>query len=187
MSFLEIFGIAVGLAMDAMSVAIATSLMLGRVNAGQVFRFAFNFGLFQGAMPILGWFAGRGIEQYIQAWDHWVAFLLLAGIGLKAIIETLKGNENVAGVPDPTVGVTLYVLAIATSIDALAVGLNFGILEVPVWWPSVVIALVTAGLTTAGMLLSRYINTNARKAMQIFGGLVLIGIGVRILIEHMIS
>ncbi len=187
MSFLEILGIAVGLAMDAMSVAIATSLMLGRVNAGQVFRFAFTFGLFQGAMPIIGWFAGRGIESYIEAWDHWVAFALLAGIGSKAIYETLTGNDNIAGVPDPTIGITLYVLAVATSIDALAVGLNFGILDVSVWIPSLVIAIVTAGLTTAGMLLSRFINTRARKSLQILGGLILIGIGLKILIEHLFS
>lgn len=186
MSILEIFGIAVGLAIDAMSVAIAVSLMLGRVNGLQVFRFAFCFGLFQGIMPIIGWFAGSGLERFISTWDHWIAFLLLLFIGVKGIIEAFKDDEAMSSKTDPTLGWTLLILSIATSIDALAVGLNFGILNVSVWFPALIIALVTAALTTGGMLLSRFISTRLRKAMQIFGGSVLILIGLKILYEHLV-
>jgi len=185
MSFLVILGISVGLAIDAMSVAIATSLMLGRVTAGQVFRFAFSFGLFQGVMPILGWYAGREIEVYIRDFDHWVAFALLAAIGAKGIIESFRSDGDSAITSDPTKGVTLLVLSVATSIDALAVGLNFGILEQDIWFPALVIGVVTAGLTIAGMLLSRLITDKARRSMQVFGGLVLIAIGIKILVEHL--
>jgi putative Mn2+ efflux pump MntP len=187
LSLIEIIGIAVGLAIDAMSVAIAVSLMLGRVNAGHIFRFAFFFGLFQGLMPIIGWALGSGIEQFISAWDHWVAFILLAMIGLKGIHEALKGEDGFSGTSDPTRGWPLLVLSVATSIDALAVGLNFGVLNVSVWIPALVIALVTAGLTTAGMLLSSFISPRLKKYMQIFGGLVLIAIGLKILIESLFA
>lgn len=186
MGILEILGIAVGLAIDAMSVAIAVSLMLGRVNGRQVFRFAFCFGLFQGIMPIIGWFAGSGLEHFISAWDHWIAFLLLLFIGMKGILEAFRKDEGMSSKTDPTRGWTLLILSIATSIDALAVGLNFGILQVSVWFPALIIALVTAALTTGGMLLSRFISTRLRKAMQIFGGCVLILIGIKILYDHMV-
>ncbi len=187
MSLFEITGIAIGLAIDAMSVAIAVSLMLGRVNAGQIFRFTFCFGLFQGIMPVIGWLLGSGIERFISTWDHWVAFALLLAIGVKAIRDALKGDDAIDASSDPTRGPTLILLSIATSIDALAVGLNFGLLNVSVWLPAVVIALITAGLTLAGMLLSRFITSRLKKYMQIFGGVVLIGIGLKILLEHLIG
>ena len=187
MNFIIILGIAVGLAIDAMSVAIATSLMLGRVYKGQIFRFAFFFGLFQGVMPIIGWFAGAGIESYISTWDHWIAFILLLLIGVKSIREAFKGDDGISLVSDPTRGLTLIILSIATSIDALAVGLNFGILEVPILIPALTIALTTAVLTTAGMLLSKLITSRARQTIQIAGGGVLILIGAKILIEHLVA
>lgn len=187
MSLLEITGIAVGLAIDAMSVAIAVSLMLGRVNAGQVFRFAFCFGFFQGMMPVIGWLLGSGIERFISTWDHWVAFALLLVIGLKAVRDALKGDDSARTISDPTRGFTLLILSIATSIDALAVGLNFGLLNVNIYLPAAVIALITAGLTASGMLLSRFITSRLKKYMQIFGGIVLIAIGLKILLEHIIN
>lgn len=185
MSVVEILGIAIALAIDAMSVAIAVSLMLGRVSRQQVFRFSFFFGLFQGGMPILGWYAGSGLEQFISVWDHWIAFLLLLFIGVKGIMEAFKGKDSMFSASDPTRGWTLLILSVATSIDALAVGLNFGLLNVTVWFPALLIALVTAGLTTAGMLLSRFISPRLKKHLQIMGGGVLIAIGLKILIEHL--
>jgi len=187
MILIELTGIAIGLAIDAMSVAIATSLILGRPNFGQVFRFAFFFGLFQAGMPVIGWFAGQSIESLIRTWDHWLAFTLLAAIGVKAIYEALKGDENGMMSGDPTRGLPLLVLSVATSIDAFAVGLNFGILEVNIWFPALIIGVITAALTTAGMLFGKLITSKARHVMQIFGGLVLIAIGVKILIEHLVE
>lgn len=185
MSLLVILGIAIGLSMDAMSVAIATSLMLGRPTAGQIFRFAFSFGLFQALMPVAGWFAGREIEPYIRTWDHWVAALLLFFIGGKAIIEALRKGERASGSSDPTRGASLLLLSVATSIDALAVGLNFGLLDVPIWYPAPIIGVVTASLVTLGMLLSGLIGRGARRSLQVAGGLILVAIGLKILVEHL--
>jgi putative Mn2+ efflux pump MntP len=179
-----VIGIAVGLAMDATAVAIATSIMLGRVNGRQVFRFAFHFGLFQAAMPVIGWLAGRGLREYIESWDHWMAFALLTLIGGKAIIDVFRGEEEDAKVPDPTRGLSLIVLSIATSIDALAVGLSLALLQVTIWYPAAVIGVVTAGLTVCGMLLGSRVGQRFGLRVRVLGGVILIGIGLKILIEH---
>src|SRR5512140_3851208 len=120
MNFLEILGIAVGLAMDATAVSIATSVALARVHWRQVFRFAFHFGLFQMLMPVAGWALGHGFERYITTWDHRVAFVLLSAIGGKAVYSALCGGEEALAQRDPTRGWSLVGLSVATSIDALA-------------------------------------------------------------------
>jgi putative Mn2+ efflux pump MntP len=104
MSFLVILGIAVGLALDAFAVAVASSASLGRVTGAQVFRLAFHFGLFQAVMPLVGWLAGRGLEAYIAGWDHWLAFALLAFVGGKAIVTALRGGGAFAAGPEPVEG-----------------------------------------------------------------------------------
>jgi len=190
MSLLTVFGVALGLAMDATAVAITTSTSLGHVTQRQIFRFAFHFGLFQTVMPVLGWITGHGFAEYIEAWDHWVAFGLLSLIGGKELVETLKRDHDVRQTrADPTRGWTLLALSIATSIDALAVGLSFGMLETPIVVPSVIIGVVTAALTTAGMVAGARLGTRlgARfgQWMRILGGLVLIFIGVKILVAHL--
>ena len=138
MSLIAVIGIAIGLAMDATAVAIGTSVLLGRVNGRQVFRFSFHFGLFQAGMPVLGWLAGRGLSSYIEAWDHYVAFGLLAAIGGKAIFDVLNGDDDNTSVTDPTRGLSLIILSVATSIDALAVGLSLAVLQVTIWYPAAV-------------------------------------------------
>lgn len=192
MGLLAIIGIAVGLALDAFAVAVAASASLGRVTGGQVFRFAFHFGLFQAGMPLIGWLAGRGLERYIETWDHWLAFGLLVFIGGKAIVTALRSkgasqhDAPVAAAPtnDPTRGLTLLMLSVATSIDALAVGLSLGVLEVAIWYPALIIGVVTAGLTVIGMLIGSRLGALFGRWTEIVGGLVLIGIGVKILIQH---
>ena len=179
MSFVTVMGIALGLAMDATAVAIGTSVALGRVSARQVFRFSFHFGLFQAAMPVVGWFAGRGLEAYIRAWDHWVAFGLLALIGGKALYEALRVEAGEESTRDPTRGWT------ATSIDALAAGISFAVVDVTIWYPAAVIGVVTAALTLLGMLFGSRIGSRAGRRMRALGGLVLVGIGVKILVEHL--
>lgn len=177
--------IALGLAMDAFSVAIATSVRFSSVTKRQVFRFAFHFGLFQAMMPAIGWAAGRSVEPYIRAWDHWLAFALLAGIGGKALYQAFHSDLE-AGTPanDPTRGYSLVILSVATSIDALAVGLTFAFINVELWYPCLVIGVVTAFLTTAGMLLGAQLGARFGKRVEIAGGLILIGIGIKIVIEH---
>src|SRR5512136_898709 len=123
--------------MDAFAVSIAASVSLGKVSRGQLFRFSFHFGLFQAFMPFLGWLAGTSIARYIYAWDHWVAFTLLALVGGKAIYEACRESESDAKPTpkDPTRGWSLIVLSVATSIDALAVGLSFALLHITIWYP----------------------------------------------------
>jgi manganese efflux pump family protein len=178
-------GIAVGLAMDAFAVAIASSVVLGRVSARQVFRFTFHFGLFQALMPILGWLLGRSVAGYISTWDHWAACALLTVIGVKAIYQALAQPPDDRAPADPTRGYSLVMLSVATSIDALAVGLSFAMLGVPVWIPSAVIGVITGALTALGMLLGSRLGQRFGTRMEIIGGCVLIAIGVKIVFEHL--
>lgn len=179
-------GLGVGLAMDAFAVATSTSLMLRQVSKRQVFRFGFHFGLFQAMMPIIGWFAGKTVHEYIAAWDHWVAFGLLAFIGFKAIVDTILRGEEPALEHDPTRGLSLVVFSVATSIDALAVGLSLALVGVAIWTPALVIGVVTSLLTTLGMLIGARIGARLGRGAAIFGGVVLILIGVRILVSHLV-
>jgi putative Mn2+ efflux pump MntP len=182
MPFAVIVGIAVGLAMDAFSVAAATSVRLRPVSRRQVFRFAFHFGLFQALMPALGWGLGRSVQQFVDTWDHWVAFGLLAAVGLRAIWSALGPQDDAAcAVEDPTRGWSLVALSIATSIDAMAVGLSFAFLRTGIWYPCVVIGLITAVLTVTGMLVGSHLGAKLGARVELAGGLVLILIGIKIL------
>ena len=179
--------IAVGLAMDAFAVALAVGANLQYVSFRQFFRLSFHFGLFQAMMPVLGWFAGQGALSYVAAWDHWVVFGLLGFIGLKAIVEALrKGEQTPASAQaDPTRGLSLVALSTATSIDALAVGFSFSMLQVKVWYPSVVIGFITAALTTLGLGLGSKTRARYGRAVEVAGGVILIGIGVKVLADHL--
>lgn len=184
MTLIAVLGIAVGLAMDATAVAIATSVRLGRVSRRQVFRFAFHFALFQAVMPVMGWFAGRGLKEYIESWDHWVAFVLLGLIGGKAIVDVFREEDGDTDVSDPTRGFSLIALSVATSIDALAVGLSFAVLKVEIWYPALVIGVVTAALTVLGMLVGARLGRRFGLRVRVLGGVILIAIGIKILVEH---
>ncbi len=188
MSSLTILLIAVGLAMDTFAVAIAVSVLLDSLTGRHVFRLAFHCGLFQALMPILGWFAGLQVGWLIAGWDHWVAFGLLGCIGGKAIYEALSrgGNRSAARLArsDPTRGLSLVGLSVATSLDALAVGLSLAMLRVTIWYPSLIIGLVAFALTGAGMLLGRQLGKRFGQQVEICGGLVLILIGLKIVLEH---
>lgn len=180
-----LLAIALGLAMDAFAVAIGASVLLGRVTGRQRFRLAFHFGLFQALMPIMGWAAGSTVEEAIRAWDHWVAFGLLAFIGVRAIVESFKTNKDGAHRADPSRGVSLIVLSVATSIDALAVGLSFGVLGVDIWTPALVIGLVAGAMTLLGLVLGARLGALFGRRMEAVGGLVLLLIGAHILWEHL--
>jgi putative Mn2+ efflux pump MntP len=185
MSLISILLIAVGLGMDAFAVAIGTGIIIKRLSFGPVFRLSFHFGLFQFMMPIIGWTAGRTISDYIVNYDHWIAFLLLAFIGSKMIWDSVR-NDHVGAFADkdPTKGLTLLVLSVATSIDALAVGLSLAFLDSGIFYPSVVIGIVAALMTVCGMVFGDLLGKVVGKKVGILGGLILIGIGIKILIEH---
>jgi putative Mn2+ efflux pump MntP len=183
MSWIILIGVAVGLAMDAFATSIAVSVSLGGLHRRQVFRLAFHFGLFQALMPVIGWMAGSAVTDRLAAWDHWVAFALLAFVGARAILTTDDGAQD-NGTFDPTRGLSLVILSIATSLDALAVGLSFGALGVRILVPSLVIGVTAGALTVVGMVIGHRLGRRFGRRAEIVGGLVLIAIGVWIVVDH---
>lgn len=185
MEFITLLLIALALAMDAFAVALGTGVCLGCISWRQTFRMAFHFGLFQAGMNIAGWAAGLTFRTLIESFDHWVAFLLLLFVGGKMIFEALQDKDAEVRC-DPTRGSSLVILSVATSIDALAVGLGFSVLNVSIWLPAAVIGVVALALTAVGLHLGCLIGSASRlgSKVEIAGGLVLIAIGVKILAEH---
>jgi manganese efflux pump family protein len=186
LNWLNMLGIAVGLAMDALAVSVAAGLSLARVTPRHTFRMAFHFGLFQFMMPILGWMGGSLLAPYIGAWDHWIAFALLACVGGKMLWEA-GSEKNPGSKADPTRGMMLVTLSIATSIDALAVGASMAMLRVSVWIPSVVIGLVAATLSAIGITFGGRMGPRWGYWAEIAGGAVLLLIGARILYSHLVA
>jgi putative Mn2+ efflux pump MntP len=187
MSIWAVLAIAVALAMDAFAVALASGVTLKRVSGRQTFRLAWHFGLFQALMPIAGWSVGLTVHSVIEKVDHWLAFALLVFVGVRMIIEAVKKNKGeVDNKPDPTKGGTMVMLSVATSIDALAVGLSLSFIRVSIWWPALVIGLVAGSFTIIGLHLGRFLSTRSRLGhfAELIGGAVLLGIGVKILYEH---
>lgn len=173
--------------MDASAVAAAASSTMEKVSGRQLFRFAYHFGLFQAIMPVIGWLAGYRAQTYIEPWDHWVAAGLLFYVGGKAIRAALRTEEEKLEQPkdDPTKGWSLIMYSVATSIDALAVGLSLAMQRIQIVTPAIVIGLITATMTACAMLLGNKIGNLLGKRMEVTGGLVLVGIGAKILFEHL--
>jgi putative Mn2+ efflux pump MntP len=138
-------------------------------------------------MPVIGWFAGRSVSGYISAWDHWVAFGLLSAIGLKAVKEAFSDDdeENIKG--DPTRGLSLIFLSVATSIDALAVGVSLAAVNVNIFQPALLIGVITAAFSVVGTVYGCRIGARFGKKVEAAGGIILILIGVKILLEHLLS
>ncbi|MBN2105402.1 manganese efflux pump [bacterium] len=184
MSLIEIFLIAVSLAMDAFAVSVASGAILKRCCIRDAMKIALSFGLFQAIMPFIGWLAGLYLKIYIQKADHWIAFGLLAFIGIKMIVES--GNlDSEKQNTNPLEFGTLMMLSMATSIDALAVGLSLGLLQVTLWLPILIIGLVTFGMSFAGVFLGDRMGHFFEKYVERIAGVVLIGIGIKILITHL--
>ena len=184
MPFSEILLISVSMAMDAFAVCLAAGALQETQGPRPAFRLSFHFGLFQFVMPVIGWLAGETIEPYIRNYDHWIAFVLLAFVGGRMIYSAFFAREEGAR-NDPSRGWTLVLLSIAVSIDALAVGLSLGVLGILVWYPAIVIGVVTSLLSLAGLRAGRVFGNKFGKPVEIIGGLVLIGIGLRILLSHL--
>jgi len=186
MSFPEILLIALSMAMDAFAVCLGAGTQ-GRTNGPRpTFRLAFHFGLFQFLMPILGWFAGITIVHYIAAFDHWIAFGLLAFVGARMIRSGFDGT-GAARQADPSRGWTLVLLSIAVSIDALAIGLSLGLIGVTIWYPAVVIGVVTGLLAWLGLRLGNRLGEKFGKRMEIAGGIILVLLGIRIVLAHLLG
>lgn len=186
---LEILLIALALAMDCFAVSVACGVLIRKKEPGVMLRLAFLFGLFQGLMPLIGWFLTSRFSGYLQAVDHWIAFAMLSFIGVKMILDAFKEEEQKS--LNPRLWKTQVALAVATSIDALAVGISFactgyetfGQILVPV----AVIGAVSFLMSVAGFLLGvRFGDTVTQKVRpELLGGIILLAIGVRILIEHL--
>lgn len=184
MHLIEVLLLAVGLAMDACVVSAGAGAS-GRSTGGRAtFRLGFHFGLFQFLMPILGWFAGLTVAGFIVAIDHWVAFALLAIVGGRMIRSGLEGEDDTAS-SDPSKGWSLILLSIATSIDALAVGFSLAMIGVEIWFPAVVIGVVTAAMSVAGLRLGARLGSRFGHRMEVVGGIILVFVGARIVFEHL--
>ena len=184
MTTFEITIIAVGLAMDASAVSLAAAAAGYASNARAVFRLSFHFGLFQFLMPVLGWFLGIGLASHFKTFDHWIAFFLLAFVGIRMIREGMDKSPGKQK-NDPSRGMTMVMLSVATSIDALAIGLSLAMLEVNIWYPSIMIGVITTVMSFFAIKIGVKLGVLFGKKMEIFGGIILIFIGTRILFFHL--
>jgi putative Mn2+ efflux pump MntP len=185
--------VALGLAMDAFAVSVSSGICIPDLKARHAVRAAFAFGLFQFLMPVLGWFAGGTFRAYIESFDHWIAFGLLAAVGGKMLKESFEveqeccGEEACARKRNILSLGGLLVLAVATSIDALAVGLSYSMLGTPILGPALLIGVVTFVLSLVGCEFGRKIGARFERWAEVAGGIVLIGIGFKILVEHLVK
>jgi len=187
MQLLTILGIAISLAMDAFSVSVASGVKIPKPTFRHYFRLSWHFGLFQFIMPIFGYYAGILVADLICQFDHWIALILLSAIGLKMLWESFKNDdEENDGGKDPSRGMKLVMLSIATSIDAAAVGVSFAALRIPIFMPSVIIGVVCIVFSAAGLYLGNLIGLKIGRWAERFGGLVLILLGVKICLEHIL-
>ncbi len=184
MTLVEVLVMAVSLAMDATAVCLGVGTTAHATALRPRVRLALHFGAFQFLMPILGWFAGATIANYINAFDHWITFGLLAFVGGRMIRSGLDPDSDCYP-DDPTRGWTLIMLSVTTSIDALAIGLSLALLRVSIWYPTTVIGVVTFAMSMMALYFGTRLGAKFGKRMEIVGGAVLILIGLRILVSHL--
>ena len=177
------FIIAVGLAMDAFAVSLGAGTTGQAKHARPIFRLAFHLGLFQGLFTFLGWLAGSNIAALISSIDHWIALGLLSFVGVRMIRSGLDRRAEIQP-NDLSRGFSLVIVSVATSIDAFAVGLSLGMLQAEILTACLIIAVVTSGLSLFGLLAGNRLGERFGKRMEVFGGLLLIGIGLRVLVTH---
>lgn len=188
MSFLALVALAVGLAMDAMAVAGARGVAAKKVRTRDALLVALLFGGFQAAMPALGWSLGAVVAGRIIGWGHWVTFAVLGGIGAKMIYEAAKADDDAVAPDSPATSVfgldVLAVLAVATSIDALAAGVTLALAKVRIVTACVVIGLITGALSFGGVHVGHRFGARLGKRLEVLGGVVLVGLAVKSLVEH---
>ena len=185
MEIVTIIVIAVGLAMDAFVVSIVSGGAYRKLHVKHALQMALFFGAFQAFMPLIGSLAGLSLKDYIQDYDHWVAFALLAAVGGKMIYESFK-IKSIENNPDPSNVFVLLVLSIATSIDALAIGITLSLIISSIAVAVTIIGLITFVLSYAGVLIGKKYGHFFENRIEALGGLILIGIGIKILCEHLL-
>ena len=185
--------VALALSLDAFAVSVASGMCIARLSLVHALRASLAFGIFQFAMPIIGWLLGETVRSYIQSFDHWIAFGLLAIVGGRMILESFERKDPSACSDDEKAKTdirnpkTLLVLAVATSIDALAVGLSYSVVGTPILETAAIIGVVTFAVCMLGTEFGKRIGTRFERWASLVGGLVLVGIGANILIEHFVA
>ena len=185
MHLIELIIIAVGVSMDAFAVSICKGLSVRRLRPSYVVSAAAWFGGFQALMPLIGYFIGLSCADLVADVDHWIAFVLLAIIGGKMVKESFEKDEEQDYNPDFSFK-TMLMLAVATSIDALAVGVSFAFLRVDIWTSILLIGLMTGAFSALGVVLGQMFGCRFKSKAELLGGVILVAIGVKILIEHLL-
>lgn len=187
MGFVELLLVAIGLSMDAFAVAVCRGLHMRKLNLRHAAVIALFFGGFQALMPLAGWLLGSAFAQYIDGFDHWLAFMLLAFIGGKMIYEALQNEEGNGEHDDDSLNVKeLLLLSVATSIDALAVGITLAVIpETNIWTSILTIGVITFIISGMGVLLGNRFGSRYKSKAELAGGIILVLIGLKILLEHL--
>ena len=186
--FIELFLLGIGLAMDAFAVSVCKGLGMRRLNKKQTLIIGLYFGGFQALMPLIGWLLGSQFQKYITSIDHWIAFILLSFIGGKMMIEAIRewNEEETVDVMDaPLDHKNMLVLAVATSIDALAVGITFAFLDTPIIEAITIIGITTMVISIIGVVVGNFFGSRYKSKAEFIGGLILVLLGVKILLEHL--
>lgn len=186
--FIELFLLGIGLAMDAFAVSVCKGLGMRRLNKKQTLIIGLYFGGFQALMPLIGWLLGSQFQKYITSIDHWIAFILLSFIGGKMMIEAIRewNEEETVDVMDaPLDHKNMLVLAVATSIDALAVGITFAFLDTPIIEAITIIGITTMVISIIGVVVGNFFGSRYKSKAEFIGGLILILLGLKILLEHL--
>ena len=186
--FIELFLLGIGLAMDAFAVSVCKGLGMRRLNKKQTLIIGLYFGGFQALMPLIGWLLGSQFQKYITSIDHWIAFILLSFIGGKMMIEAIRewNEEETVDVMDaPLDHKNMLVLAVATSIDALAVGITFAFLDTPIIEAFTIIGITTMVISIIGVVVGNFFGSRYKSKAEFIGGLILVLLGLKILLEHL--
>ena len=183
MDFFTLILIAIGLSFDTFAVSVSTGLVISHIKFLQAARVAFILMIFQSVMPFIGWLTGKQIQQVLSDYDHWVAFGLLAILGVKMIYESFKKRDGRSDFDPLKLSVVVW-MAIATSMDALIVGVSFALINLNIYIAMMIIGFITFLVSMLGMLFGKNLGGRFGKRMEIVGGLILIGIGVKILLNH---
>lgn len=183
MDLFSIIILSIALSMDSFAVSIANGICIRNLDTVKSIKFAFMLALFQGTMPLIGWFSGIGVEQYIKEFDHWIAFILLSFIGGKMIFEA--SNKKIQKTEIELKLWPTMVQGFATSIDAFAVGISLAFLNISIVKPVIFIGIITFIVSLIGLKMGKILGAKFGTSIELFGGIVLIGIGVKILIEHL--
>lgn len=185
MSVLEIIVLALGLSMDSFAVSLTSGVVLQQFRWLKSIKIAFCLALFQALMPLIGWFVGKEFQHYIESYDHWIAFSVLLFLGVRMILEATGRETNCSCCFDPSRMRTLLCLSLATSVDALAVGVSLAFLQIEMVLPTVMIGVVTFVCSIVGLYIGVHFGRRLKSSAEIFGGVILICIGIKILVEHL--